>query len=251
MFLGWGCGASRETANLEGDEIKLDDLLSEEYTDKSEKDSEEAEVLRLLGITPAENATQQTETVPEPELISSNKEVNDLEQELQQKDQEISELRTELTQKESKISELEEQVRSAESRPAFKPTGNFTGPSSEFKSKYQYALNQFNARNYQEALTLFSELLLSDPNNSLSDNCQYWIGESYYGLTNYNQAIAEFEKVFSFPNSNKSDDAQLKLGICYLKLGDSQQARAEFERLISNFPDSEYLTLAQRYIGRL
>ena len=85
----------------------------------------------------------------------------------------------------------------------------------------------------------------------LSDNCQYWIGESYYGLRNYNQAIAEFEKVFSFANSNKIDDAQLKLGVCYLRLGDKAQARNEFDRLLSAYPSSEYKPVAQRYIARL
>jgi TolA-binding protein len=70
-------------------------------------------------------------------------------------------------------------------------------------------------------------------------------------MGNHNQAIVEFSKVFRFPNSNKSDDAQLKLGLCYMKLGDKQQARAEFDRLIASYPQSEYVSLAQNYIGRL
>ena len=98
---------------------------------------------------------------------------------------------------------------------------------------------------------MFSELINTDPNNSLSDNCQYWIGESYFGMVNYNQAIAEFEKVFSFSSSNKNDDAQLKLGVCYVKLGDLAQARAEFNRLLAVYPKSEYTSIAQKYISKL
>ena len=124
------------------------------------------------------------------------------------------------------------------------------GRSGDFKSKYQYALSQYNLGNYQGALSVLSELLFSNTKNSLSDNCQFWIGECYYGLGNYNQAIVEFEKVFSFPASNKGDDAQLKLGICYIKVGDRQQAQAELERLLSNYPDSEYIELAYRYLAR-
>ncbi len=252
-FMVWGCGASRQTSNMEGEEINLDELLGEDSV--AGKGSEESEVLRLLGITPAENRPQQrefTNLTNEAEKNASEKGVNELEQELLGKDREITELRTELTQKESQITELETKTK-LPSRPAttIKPRVKSGRLSSEFKSRYDYAFEQFKARNYQGALTIYSELLLSDPNNSLSDNCQYWIGECYYGLVNYNQAITEFEKVFSFPNSNKNDDTQLKLGLCYLKLGDKQQARAELERLMSNYPDSEYISIAQRYLGRL
>ncbi|NIR51182.1 tetratricopeptide repeat protein [candidate division KSB1 bacterium] len=250
-----GCGASRQTSTYEGEEVDLDELLGEEEAAAQGRDSEEAEVLRLLGITPAESEGQQSdfETVSQDQDDSTlEKEVDQLQDELTEKDREISQLRAELTQKESKISELENRSRTA-SRPRapMRTSSASNGPSPEFRSNYQNALNQFRSRNYQGALTLFRDLLQSDSNNSLSDNCQYWIGECYYGMGNFNQAIAEFEKVFSFPNSNKTDDAQLMLGVCYLKLGDKQQARAELDRLLSTYPESEYIPVAQRYLARL
>ncbi len=241
-----GCGSSRQTA--EGEDVNIDDLLGEENTSTStpEQNPDEDEVLRLLGITPQETQPEPAAaSTGDPEQVDQG-EVNKLQDELMEKDQEISTLRSEITQKESKISDLQSQVESSKRRP-----GNSADAPSDFKSRYQSALNQFNSRNYQGALSSFMQLIASDPNTSLSDNCQYWIGESYYAMSNYNQAIAEFEKVFSFPNSNKTDDAQLKLGLCYMKLGDKQQARAEFDRLISNYPKSEYISLAQRYIARL
>lgn len=255
LVIFWGCGASRQETNLDGDEINIDELLGEEEMSATDKASEEAEVLRLLGITPEEDEYKQSEISAFQEDAgpsSLQSEVSQLKQDLEHKESQISSLRAQLTDKESKISELESRLKS-DSRRRVSPTraGRLMTPSADFKSQYQYALDQFNSRNYQEALSVFGELLSKDANNSLSDNCQYWIGECYYALLNYNQAISAFEKVFSFPNSNKSDDAQLKLGICYLKLGDRQQARAEFERLLSNYPDSEYIGLAQRYLNRL
>ena len=86
--------------------------------------------------------------------------------------------------------------------------------------------------------------------HSLSDNCQYWIGESYYALGNYQQAITAFQNVFTFSNSNKDDDAQLKLGICYIRLNDEEQAKREFEKLVNNYPTSEYVNIAKRYIAQ-
>ena len=87
--------------------------------------------------------------------------------------------------------------------------------------------------------------------HSLSDNCQYWIGECYYALRNFNQAAVEFEKVFTFPQSNKDPDAQLKLGLCYWNTGNAARAKEEFNRLIVNYPDSEYTIRARSYLSQL
>ncbi len=252
LFLLWGCGASRKDGAAQGDEINIDELLGEDTAEEpSQGETDESEVLRLLGITPEESKPNEETPAAVTQTPQQNAEgeVGTLKDEISQKDREISTLRSEITQKEAKISDLESKM--PQKRSGVIPSGRTSEASAGFKSRYQSALNEFNARNYQQALNIFNELILSDPNNLLSDNCQYWIGECYYGMVNYNQAITEFEKVFSFPNSNKSDDAQLKLGLCYLKLGDKQQARAEFDRLISNYPDSEYVSLAQRYTSRL
>ena len=244
----WSCGSSRQSANFEGEGVQIDDLISEQ--DAGAKRAEDAEVLRLLGITPAETQPGKAEVTEamQTETTETTPSIGQLRQELDEKERAISVLRTELTQKEMQISELEDQVASRKqlARPATDPQ-----QKTDFRSRYQDGLNEFNSRNYEGALAIFSELLLSDAKNSLSDNCQYWIGECYYALTNYNQAISEFEKVFSFPNSNKNDDSQLKLGLCYLRLGDDQQARSEFDRLLANYPDSEYTEIARKHLTQL
>lgn len=247
-----GCGASRQQAN-NGDAIDIDELLGEESAAQKTDDSgEQAEVLRLLGITPAD--TQKLEKdVTQTQTSELESEVQNLKQELSAKDQRISELRSEITEKEKMISDLE--AKTAPPMPSQKPTFDLAGqphePSPDFRARYQSALNLYKSREYQSAMTAFSNLLSTDPNNTLSDNCQYWLGECYYGLGNYNQAIAEFEKVFRFPNTNKADDAQLKLGVCNVKLGDRQQARSAFQQLLSSYPDSEYNSLAQKYLASL
>ena len=120
-----------------------------------------------------------------------------------------------------------------------------------YKVEYQNALQAFNSSRYNDALAGFQKLIKSNPNNELADNSQYWIGESYYGLKDYERALLEFEKVFTFPNNNKMDAAQLKLGICYLKLKNLVKAKEEFNRLIQIFPKSEYIPLSNQLISRL
>ncbi|HQG45045.1 MAG TPA: tetratricopeptide repeat protein, partial [bacterium] len=75
--------------------------------------------------------------------------------------------------------------------------------------------------------------------------------ECYYGMLAYNQAIIEFEKVFTFHDSDKNDDAQLKLGLCYTRTGNVEKAKAEFQKLLDTYPDSEFRARAQYYLQTL
>ncbi|MCF7803031.1 MAG: tol-pal system protein YbgF [Candidatus Marinimicrobia bacterium] len=120
-----------------------------------------------------------------------------------------------------------------------------------YRDKYQQAYNVYSQKDYNRAITLFTDLIERNPEGDLSDNAQYWIGECYYGLKNYTRAIVEFEKVFTFKESNKDDDAQLKLGLCYLNLGQRDKAREEFQRLVDFYPDSDYRSKAVEYLRQL
>ncbi|MBH30901.1 MAG: hypothetical protein CMG71_02785 [Candidatus Marinimicrobia bacterium] len=120
-----------------------------------------------------------------------------------------------------------------------------------FKKSYIDALSAYNDGNYEMAIEGFGRLVTGDPSHKLADNCQYWLGESYYALKNYKRAILEFEKVFQFGEQDKWDDAQLKLGICFQKIGNFDKARAEFQKLVDHYPGSEYYQRAQQYLRQL
>lgn len=247
-FLVFGCGSSRQSESFDFSDDSMADIGNEQNDINIDED---AEVLRLLGITPNESESPDSTAIDTMQNMTqdvSPEEITELKGELDKKDREITLLRTQLTQKESQISDLTAQLDTRQNQESMQKTAS---SKSDFKSKYDYALKQYRAKKYQDAISIFSELLFSDAENALSDNCQYWIGESYYGLRNYNQAITEFEKVFLFPSSNKVDDSQLKLGLCYFRLGDKDQARAEFDRLIANYPTSEYKATAQKYLTQL
>jgi len=134
------------------------------------------------------------------------------------------------------------------SSPARTPVSTVPG---DFEEGYRMALAKFNQVDYKQAKTLFKNLLIQNRSNSLSDNCQYWIGECHYALKEYQQAIIEFEKVLTFADTNKDDDAQLKLGLCYLRLNDNASAKRELTRLIANYPKSEFTELGRKLLEEL
>lgn len=245
------CGSSRQSTTYDDDSVDMDELLGEDDGfSASESTSDEAEVLRLLGITPAEEQTPEIVPISTTEPTSSETEMESelerLKDELAKREQRIEELRSQLTQREMEVSRLKQSPARRTGYP-----GSTLEPAFEFRSRYNQALSQFKLRNYQAALSGFQDLIANYPSNSLTDNCQYWIGECYYGLFNYNRALAEFDKVLGLANSNKHDDAQIMQGLCHIKMGDRGQARLVFEQLVTNYPNSEYKPLAQRYLREL
>jgi len=256
------CGGSKNTdvstssPDSEG-EIDIDSLLSAP-ADMEKQNAEDAEVLRLLGITPENTNADAAKTAPavtenktepaQPVMPSLEQEVERLQRELNAKNQQVTELRNSLMERDAKIQEIQQTGPPPVTRAA---TLRVTGGGNGVGQRYAEARNLYEQRRYAEAVSAFQAILAENDKSSYADNSQYWIGECYYGMGRYAQAIAEFEKVFTFTRSNKSDAALLKLGLCYLQMGDRQQARSEFEQLIANYPSSSYVAKARKYLARL
>ena len=211
----------------------------------SQEEQTEQDILKLLGV---EGEVDEEYEVGEKPLTDLGKRVTELEKQLIEKNSEINELKSEIILKNERIDELQSKV--GEMRISF-PQVREKIDFNEFSRRYQIALNGYYSKKYREAIKMFDELLSIDMNNSLSDNCQYWIGECYYALRDFKKAVIEFEKVFTFSNSNKDDDAQLKLGLCYINLRDKERARSELNRLLTNYPNSEYVQKAKSFLDNL
>ncbi len=120
----------------------------------------------------------------------------------------------------------------------------------EYTAKYIESLSHYQNAEWNLSLNGFNYLIQIDSNHDLAGNCQYWISEVYYALTDYNRSIKEFEKVSSFPGTNKSDDAQFKMGLCYMNIGQIEKAKKEFTNLLEFYPNSEYYKRAQDYLSQ-
>ena len=104
---------------------------------------------------------------------------------------------------------------------------------------YKTAISAYFDSEYENAIKDFEKLISVDDTHDLSDNAQYWIGEAYFALGQYEDALGTFELVFTYPQSNKNDYAQFKIGLCLLKLDKRTQASAAFQSFLDSYPDSE------------
>ncbi len=126
--------------------------------------------------------------------------------------------------------------RKAAPRQQPKRAGAFKPDGFEVEPAYKDALANYNARNFEDAIRGFTEIITIAPSSSLSDNAQYWIGESYYSMKNTGKALEAFNRVFSYRNTNKASDARVKIGMTYQMMGDTEEARKQFNRVITEYP---------------
>lgn len=247
-----GCSSSGQAVYDEepaGDVENIDALLglTSDSTDNTaatgeEKRSQDAiaedDVLKLLGVTENKaDAEQKTVTEKPRTTVRKNEAAVDTR---------VADTTTEQTVKAA------EQNRTVEKTPPPPQTFPSNTRRGTFQERYQSALaTAREEKDYRTAIQMFEELLSEDMTHSLSDNCQYWIGECYDSLGDYQQAAVAFEKVFTFYNSNKEADAQLKLGICYMRMKNWERARQELQKFIDNYPSHAKVSLARRYLEQM
>ncbi|MCE5251596.1 tol-pal system protein YbgF [bacterium] len=128
---------------------------------------------------------------------------------------------------------------------AFKPGG------FQVTQAYEAARTEYEARRYESAISGFNEVLTVTPNSNLADNAQYWIGECYYSIGNFEKALDAFTKVFNYPESNKLPDAHYKVAKTYLKLGKTDAAKEEYKTVIQNYPGTNAAEYARSELTKL
>jgi tol-pal system protein YbgF len=124
-------------------------------------------------------------------------------------------------------------------------------PTKDITSGYSGALDTYQKRNFTEAAKQFESLLSGGIGEDLADNCHYWIGESYYGMGKYNDAIHHFQEVLGYKHSEKRDDAQLMIGNCYAAMGNKASAKEAYNKLISSYPASTYVKKAKDKLAKM
>lgn len=119
-------------------------------------------------------------------------------------------------------------------------------PPPEVLSLYRVGRESYETRQYDRAMAQFTQLLETAPEDELADNAQFWIGECYWGLGKYRQALTAFTKVFVYAKTEKADAAQFKIARCYQALEEPDKARAAYQKLLDEYPDSQYAPTARR-----
>ena len=112
--------------------------------------------------------------------------------------------------------------------------------ASTLQQDYENAWRRLRERDFRGAIEQFKKFVEKHPDSPLTDNAQYWIGESHYALQEFDEAILEFDVVRKkYPDGDKAPAAWLKIGYAFAELGNRVDARLVLQEVINRYPDSE------------
>lgn len=107
-------------------------------------------------------------------------------------------------------------------------------------NNYQAALAAYNASDFEQAVTLLSQLIIDGNPPELVPNAYYWLGESFYSEGRFADAIQYFEYTTQVGPTYKRETALYKLARCNYSVGNTQAASMWSDRLRAEYPSTKY-----------
>jgi tol-pal system protein YbgF len=142
---------------------------------------------------------------------------------------------------------ISKQTEMEKSTPTKEVPSEIKGVSARVGDLYRDAYETFQKGDLEGARRKFEAFLKQYPNTELSDNAQFWIGETYYLKKDFEKAILEYEKAIAkYPEGDKIPAALFKQALAFLELGDKTNARSLLKRVIERYPHSEQAEMAKK-----
>ncbi len=134
------------------------------------------------------------------------------------------------------------------SSPRRDPTPSASGPSPQ--QLYDTAYGDYTKGRYELAIAGFQDYVDRYPGTDLSDNAQYWIGESHFSERKYADAITDFDTLLRrWPHSDKAAAALLKKGYALAELNRRAEAVVALQYVIHEYPTSDESRLAKQKLN--
>jgi tol-pal system protein YbgF len=105
---------------------------------------------------------------------------------------------------------------------------------------FQSSYMDLTLASYDLAVQGFKNYLVRFPGAPNVSDAHYYLGESYFSLSRFVEAVAEYQIVVKeYPRSRVVPACYLKSGYCYQKLEEGDLAEKAFRDVISLYPRSE------------
>ena len=117
---------------------------------------------------------------------------------------------------------------------------------------YDTAWADYTTGQWALAIQGFEAYIKTFPKSELTDDAQFYIGQTYYADGRFDEAVAAFGHVLAaYPDGDVVPEATYKRGLSLDRLGETERARTSFELVIENYPESPMAPLAQQALARL
>ena len=122
------------------------------------------------------------------------------------------------------------------------------------EESYEKAFSLLKQEKYADAEVSFRAFLQDFPEDALSGNAAYWLGETFYVRQDYRRAAITFgEALKDYPQSRKGPDILFKLAVSLIGMGARTDACTALEELPKRYPKarSGLKQMAQRELVQL
>jgi tol-pal system protein YbgF len=134
---------------------------------------------------------------------------------------------------------LDERMRKLEPQTVVLDGKSFQADAEE-KRDFDEALARLRAADFGAGSATINGFLKRYPNTGYRESAQYWLGNAYYGLRQYKEAIMAFKAlVEGAPEHARTPEALLSIANCQVELKDSDAARHTLEQLVKQYPQTE------------
>lgn len=242
--------ASKEIIRLQADVT----LLQQQIRDLQKSFDSQGAVLKTLveqlsdqmsvlrkSIEEVKGSNQQTQAAVSARIDSVSGQFSSLNSGLDVVLDKISKLSQQLAETKTKVESLDNPPLTG-ANPAGPPRSGAPSPEELYNAAYA----DFIKGSYDLARQGFEEYLKHYPDTELSDNAQYWIGESYYVQRKFSEAVQAFDKVIqNYPKGDKAPAAALKKGYSLLEMKNNEAGIRELRGVIQKYPNSDSAQLAK------
>jgi tol-pal system protein YbgF len=122
--------------------------------------------------------------------------------------------------------------------PQVAPKAKAVLPEGTPKEQYDYALDLLRVGKFDEAEKALAAFVAVHSQETLTENAEYWLGETYYVRRDYRTAVRIFAKSYqNHKDGAKASDSLLKLGMSLGNLKKTREACLIFDKLEKDFPN--------------
>ncbi|RMF85282.1 MAG: tol-pal system protein YbgF, partial [Nitrospirae bacterium] len=127
------------------------------------------------------------------------------------------------------------------------------------RSAYEAALKEIRSGDRRKGVAAMEAFAKAHPHTALTDNAFFWIGQGYYALGDYRNAILNFDNLLiRFPDSDKAPGALLKEGLSFLALAKEgkggatfDDARLALQQVVHDYPGTREAKLAKEALAKI
>jgi tol-pal system protein YbgF len=115
-----------------------------------------------------------------------------------------------------------------------------SGPPPSADNLYSNGLRDIQTGKYDLARSEFQDYLKYYGDTELASNAQFYLGEIAYSQHQYQQAVAEYDKVLNnYPKSFKLAPARYKKGMALIELSQKNAGVKELREVVKRYPGTE------------